>query len=210
MTYLDKDGMPNWTQGNPEWAFNKETVSQLSGIAAQLERMSYTVESKILFNNEEKIKNEGPNLSVKEYQDCIDGIAIVAEESNELFEKQGYGKKVVIETNVDEESMHLQVGFQDKNDFGDNRNDTDLWNNGIYYSQIFAKDELGKFSNLWDRILTVFINNPIIPIREKQESVQIRNKQRKSKTTDVMDKYFQLFIEDGLRKGYVKKLRKTG
>ena len=52
------DGYPDWTQGNPEWAFNKDTVSQLSSIAVQLEHQGFKVESFIIYNNEAKVKEK--------------------------------------------------------------------------------------------------------------------------------------------------------
>ena len=187
---MDKDGYPNWTEGNPEWAFSKATVSQLSNIAAQLENIGFAVQSQVIFNDEDKIKNEGPNLSVQQYQDCMRGLAIIAEEKDSIFDKNGYGKKVVIETNADDDSIFVQAGFESTK--------RDLWNNGIYYNQRFSKDELGKFSNLWDRILTVFINNSIIPM-------QTHTRVSANNTGDI---YLQGFIEEGLKNGYVKKIRR--
>ena len=190
---MDKKGYPNWTEGNPEWAFNKDTVSQLSGIAAQLENMKFNVQSRIIFNNEDKIKNEGPNLTCQEYQDCMNGLAIVAEEPEEQFKKKGYGKKIVIETSADDDSIFVQAGFQPEK--------MDLWNNGIYYNQRFSKDELGKFSNLWDRIVTVFLNNTIVPIQSNITPSE------NTRVVSGPDAYLNGFIKEGLKNGYIKKLR---
>jgi len=73
---------------------------------------------------------------------------------------------------------------------------TRLWNNGIIYDELFTKDELGKFSTVWDKINTNFLkNNLIVPIVEPD------------KIQNVIEKAINQFIDEGLESGYVKKLR---
>ena len=184
------DGFPDWTQGNPEWAFNKETVSQMSSIAIQLEQIGFAVESFILYNNETKIKEHGTNLSIEEYQDCMDGLGLIGEQKDP--DKNGFTKKVEVKTNANDDSIDVKVGFDgtklDKN--------IELWNNGIYYSVVYSKDELGKFSSLWDRIQTNFLsNNEIIPLTES------------NRVTNQGDVYLSGFIDQALKNGYIKKVR---
>ena len=72
-----------------------------------------------------------------------------------------------------------------------------LWNNGIIYDELFTKDELGKFSTLWDKINTNFLKNDVVtPITDWDD-----------KTEKLIDNAMQQFIKDGLKTGHVKKIR---
>ena len=184
------DGFPDWTQGNPEWAFNKDTVSQLSSIAVQLEHQGFKVESFIIYNDEAKVKQKGNDLSIEEYQDSMDGLGLVAEQANP--DKNGFTKKVEVKTNANDDSIDVKAGFdgtkQDKK--------VELWNNGIYYSVVYSKDELGRFSSLWDKIQTNFLsNNEITPLTES------------NKITTQGDVYLNGFIDNALKNGFIKKVR---
>ena len=185
-----EDGYPDWTKGDPEWAFNKDTVSQLSNIAVQLEHQGYKVESFIIYNNEAKIKEKGNDLSIEEYQDAMDGLGIVAEQINP--DKNGFTKKVEVKTNANDDSIDVKAGFdgtkQDKK--------IELWNNGIYYSVVYSKDELGRFSSLWDKIQTNFLSNDeITPLTES------------NKIASQGDVYLNGFINNALKNGFIKKVR---
>ena len=71
-----------------------------------------------------------------------------------------------------------------------------LWNNGIIYDELFTKDELGKFSTVWDKINTNFLKNDlIVPITEPD------------KIQNEIENAINKFIEEGLESGYVKKMR---
>ena len=184
------DGFPDWTQGNPEWAFNKDTVSQLSSIAVQLEHQGFKVESFIIYNNEAKVKEKGNDLTIEEYQDAMDGLGLVAEQINP--DKNGFTKKVEIKTNANDDSIDVKAGFdgtkQDKK--------VELWNNGIYYSVVYSKDELGRFSSLWDKIQTNFLSNDeITPLTES------------NKIASQGDVYLNGFINNALKNGFIKKVR---
>ena len=121
----------------------------------------------------------------KDYQDAIDGLVLVADSKPD---SNGYTKKVVIKTDVNDESILVQAGFDGTK--------TRLWNNGIIYDELFTKDELGKFSTVWDRINTNFLKNElIVPIVEQD------------KLLDQIENALDNFIESGLENGYVKKLR---
>ena len=184
------DGYPDWTQGSPEWAFNKETVSQMSSIAIQLEQNGYAVESFIIYNDEAKVKKHGNDLPIEEYQDCMDGLGLIAEQKKP--DRNGYTKKVEVKTNANDDSIDVKAGFDGTN--LDKK--IELWNNGIYYSVVYSKDELGKFSSLWDKIQTNFLNNnEIIPLTEG------------NRVTNHEDVYMNGFIEHALKNGYIKKVR---
>ena len=72
-----------------------------------------------------------------------------------------------------------------------------MWNNGIIYDELFTKDELGKFSTLWDKINTNFLKNDVVtPITDWDD-----------KTEKLIDNAMQQFIKDGLKTGHVKKIR---
>ena len=98
----------------------------------------------------------------------------------------------MIKTNADDDSIAIQAGF-DCND-----NNTELWNNGIYYSKKFSKDELGKFSTLWDHIYTSFLSTEVIPITDPVED---------RKDTNTEDKHLKQFISVALETGMIKKKR---
>ena len=184
------DGFPDWTQGNPEWAFNKATVSQMSNIAIQLEQLGFKVESFIIYNDETKVKEKGDNLSIEEYQDAMDGLGLVAAQLNP--DKNGFTKKVEVKTNANDDSIDVKAGFDGTN--LDKK--IELWNNGIYYSVVYSKDELGKFSSLWDNIQTNFLsNNEIIPLTES------------NKVTNQGDVYLNGFIDNALKNEFIKKVR---
>ena len=71
-----------------------------------------------------------------------------------------------------------------------------LWNNGIYYSVVYSKDELGKFSSLWDNIQTNFLsNNEIVPLVENNEPIS------------QGDVFLNGFIDVALKQGLIKKVR---
>ena len=185
-----EDGYPDWTQGNAEWAFNKDTVAQLSSIAVQLENQGYKVESFIVYNNEAKIKEKGNDLTIEEYQDAMDGLGLVAELVNP--DRNGFTKKVEIKTNANDDSIDVKAGF----DGTKHDKKIELWNNGIYYSVVYSKDELGRFSSLWDRIQTNFlINNEITPLTESNT------------VTNQGDVYLNGFIDNALKNGFIKKIR---
>ena len=122
---------------------------------------------------------------LKEYQDAIDGLVLVADSEPD---KNGYTKKVVIKTDVNDESILVQAGFDGSK--------IRLWNNGIIYDELFTKDELGKFSTVWDKINTNFLKNDlIVPITEPD------------KIQNEIENAINKFIEEGLESGYVKKMR---
>ena len=147
MTYNFKDdNYPDWADENSDWAFNRNTVTQLGQIAKQLNEAKFNVESGIDMNA--KVDETTP---LKEYQDAIDGLILVADSEPD---KNGYTKKVVIKTDVNDESILVQVGFDGSK--------IRLWNNGIIYDELYTKDELGKFSIFWDKINTNFLKNELI------------------------------------------------
>ena len=184
------DGYPDWTQGNPEWAFNKATVSQMSNIAIQLEQLGFKVESFIIYNDEAKIKERGNELSIEEYQDAMDGLGLVAEQSE--HDQNGFTKKVEVKTNANDDSIDVKAGF----DGNALNKEMVLWNNGIYYSVVYSKDELGKFSSLWDNIQTNFLsNNEIVPLVENNEPIS------------QGDVFLNGFIDSALKQGLIKKVR---
>ena len=184
------DGYPDWTQGNPEWAFSKETVSQMSNIAIQLEQLGFKVESFIIYNDEAKIKERGNDLSVEEYQDAMDGLGLVAEQSE--HDQNGFTKKVEVKTNANDDSIDVKAGF----DGNALNKEMVLWNNGIYYSVVYSKDALGKISSLWDNIQTNFLsNNEIVPLVENNEPIS------------QGDVFLNGFIDSALKQGLIKKVR---
>ena len=145
------DNLPDWADSNADWAFGSNTVIQLGQIAKQLSDAKFKVESGIDMNA--KVDETTP---LKEYQDAIDGLVLVADSEPD---KNGYTKKVVIKTDVNDESILVQAGFDGSK--------IRLWNNGIIYDELFTKDELGKFSTVWDKINTNFLKNDlIVPITE--------------------------------------------
>lgn len=181
MTDFDEHGYPDWCDENAEWAFNRNTINQLGTIGKQLTEADYKVESGIDFN-----KKVGDDIPVKEFQEAINGLVLVADSK---IDTNGYAKKVVIKTDASDDSILVQVGF--------NGSKIKLWNNGIIYDELFTKDELGKFSTLWDKINTNFLKNDIItPITDWDD-----------KTEKLIDNAMQQFIKDGLKTGHVKKIR---
>ena len=58
---------------------------------------------------------------------------------------------------------------------------------------MFSKDELGKFSKLWERVYNNFVNNQVIPIKDNRET--------------IMDSALTKFIQDGVKQGYVKRVK---
>lgn len=181
MTFNFKDdSFPDWADENSDWAFNRNTVTQLGHIANQLSEAKFKVESGIDMNS--KVNEE---TSLKEYQEAIEGLVLVADSEPD---KNGYIKKVVIKTDVNDESIMVQAGFDGSK--------TRLWNNGIIYDELYTKDELGKFSMFWDKVNTNFLKNElIVPIVEPD------------KMKDEVEKAVDKFIETGLESGYVKKMR---
>ena len=174
------DNLPDWADSNADWAFGSNTVIQLGQIAKQLSDAKFKVESGIDMNA--KVDETTP---LKEYQDAIDGLVLVADSEPD---KNGYTKKVVIKTDVNDESILVQAGFDGSK--------TRLWNNGIIYDELFTKDELGKFSTVWDKINTNFLKNDlIVPITEPD------------KIQNEIENAINKFIEEGLESGYVKKMR---
>ena len=174
------DGYPDWADDNADWAVGRNTVTQLGQIARQLNDAKFKVESGIDLNA--KVDEKTP---LREYQNAIEGLVLVADSEPDM---NGYTKKVVIKTDVDDESILVQAGFDGSK--------TRLWNNGIIYDELFTKDELGKFSTIWDKINTNFLkNNLIVPIVEPD------------KLQDEIEKAISTFIDEGLESGYVKKMR---
>ena len=174
------DNLPDWADSNADWAFGSNTVIQLGKIAKQLSDAKFKVESGIDMNA--KVDETTP---LKEYQDAIDGLVLVADSEPD---KNGYTKKVVIKTDVNDESILVQAGFDGSK--------IRLWNNGIIYDELFTKDELGKFSTVWDKINTNFLKNDlIVPITEPD------------KIQNEIENAINKFIEEGLESGYVKKMR---
>ena len=145
---------------------------------------------KNVFKKKEDLGSYSSNLetlteTLKEYQDAIDGLVLVADSEPD---KNGYTKKVVIKTDVNDESILVQAGFDGSK--------IRLWNNGIIYDELFTKDELGKFSTVWDKINTNFLKNDlIVPITEPD------------KIQNEIENAINKFIEEGLESGYVKKMR---
>ena len=89
------DNLPDWADSNADWAFGSNTVIQLGQIAKQLSDAKFKVESGIDMNA--KVDETTP---LKEYQDAIDGLVLVADSEPD---KNGYTKKVVIKTDVNDE-----------------------------------------------------------------------------------------------------------
>ena len=176
----DNIDYPHWTEGNPEWAFNKETVSQLTSMCDQLRAIDYKVELGIMFNTQPDDK-----MGLEKYQDCMDGLILTADSDPD---PNGFQKRVVIQTDANNDSMMLQAGFNDKN--------KDMWNKGLYYSATYSKDELGKFSSLWDNINENFVKNTTI--------MPITSTRRIEKESDIA---LTEFIATGLKSGYVKRVR---
>ena len=174
------DNYPEWANENSDWAYSRATVTQLGQIASQLSNAEFKVESGIDLNAD---VNESTPL--KEYQGAIDGLLLMADSKPD---RNGYSKKVVIKTDVNDESILIQVGFD-----GSERH---LWNNGIIYDELYTKDELGKFSALWDKVNTNFLKNELIIPIEAPDKLQ-----------DEIEKAIGIFIEEGLDSGYVKKMR---
>ena len=174
------DNYPEWANENSDWAYNRNTVTQLGQIARQLSEAKFEVESGIDLNAK---VDEGTPL--KEYQDAIDGLILMADSKPD---KNGYTKKVIIKTDVNDESILVQAGFDGSK--------TRLWNNGIIYDELYTKDELGKFSTFWDRINTNFLKNELIVPIVEQDKLQ-----------NEIEKALSKFIEEGLESGYVKKMR---
>ena len=180
MYIFKDDNLPDWADSNADWAFGSNTVIQLGQIAKQLSDAKFKVESGIDMNA--KVDETTP---LKEYQDAIDGLVLVADSEPD---KNGYTKKVVIKTDVNDESILVQAGFDGSK--------IRLWNNGIIYDELFTKDELGKFSTVWDKINTNFLKNDlIVPITEPD------------KIQNEIENAINKFIEEGLESGYVKKMR---
>ena len=174
------EGLPDWANENADWAFGSNTVIQLGQIAKQLNDAKFKVESGIDLNA--KVDERTPLI---EYQNAIEGLVLVADSEPDT---NGYTKKVVIKTDVNDESILVQAGFDGSK--------TRLWNNGIIYDELFTKDELGKFSTIWDKINTNFLkNNLIVPIVAPD------------KIQNEIENAISKFIEEGLESGYVKKLR---
>ena len=174
------DNLPDWADSNADWAFGSNTVIQLGQIAKRLSDAKFKVESGIDMNA--KVDESTP---LREYQNAIDGLVLVADSEPD---KNGYTKKVVIKTDVNDESILVQAGFDGSK--------IRLWNNGIIYDELFTKDELGKFSTVWDKINTNFLKNDlIVPITEPD------------KIQNEIENAINKFIEEGLESGYVKKMR---
>ena len=79
------DNYPEWADENADWAFNRNTVTQLGQIARQLADAKYNVESGIDMNA--KVTDDMP---IKDYQDAIDGLVLVADSKPD---SNGYTKK---------------------------------------------------------------------------------------------------------------------
>ena len=174
------EGLPDWANENADWAFGSNTVIQLGQIAKQLNDAKFKVESGIDLN-----AKVDERTSLIEYQNAIEGLVLVADSEPDT---NGYTKKVVIKTDVNDESILVQAGFDGSK--------TRLWNNGIIYDELFTKDELGKFSTVWDKINTNFLKNDlIVPITEPD------------KIQNEIENAINKFIEEGLESGYVKKMR---
>lgn len=181
------ENYPEWADDNAEWAFDRNTVSQLGQIAKQLKAANYDVESGIDFDKKYS-KKELNEMPLEDYQDRIHGLVVIAHSNNELV---GCPKKVIIRTNANNDSILVQAGFD-----GEPPN-PQLWNGGLMYDEIFTKDELGKFSTLWDKIYTNLLSNDIVvPIVDNGDY------------ETLVDTALTKFITDGLRDGYVKKIRK--
>ena len=185
-----------FTDGNPEWAFNKETTEQLKAIAKHYEKKGFCVETIVLWNDHWKNLDKN-DLTLEEYQDCIEGLSVLAHKDD--GDRDGNYYKVVIETYAKDDSIHVLAGFG-------NDGNKELWNSGLFYHKGFSKDELGKFSALCDRIETnLFSLDKITPI-----TLPITNKQGKrvkSGGRDTMSRQFEEFVEAALGDGVVKRIR---
>ena len=99
---------------------------------------------------------------------------------------------VEVKTNANDDSIDVKAGF----DGNALNKEMVLWNNGIYYSVVYSKDELGKFSSLWDNIQTNFLsNNEIVPLVENNEPIS------------QGDVFLNGFIDSALKQGLIKKVR---
>ena len=160
--------------------FAHSSIEAWNLLVESIREAKFKVESGIDMNA--KVDESTP---LREYQNAIDGLVLVADSEPD---KNGYTKKVVIKTDVNDESILVQAGFDGSK--------IRLWNNGIIYDELFTKDELGKFSTVWDKINTNFLKNDlIVPITEPD------------KIQNEIENAINKFIEEGLESGYVKKMR---
>ncbi len=175
MYNFDSDEYPRWANEDADWAFSKNTVTQLGCIGLQLTENGYSVESGIDLDND-----VDDNIPLREYQESIKGLVISA---NNKSDSNDHYKRIIVRTDARNDSIVIQAGFDGNG----------LWNNGIIYDEMFSKDELGKFSKLWERVYNNFVNNQVIPIKDNRET--------------IMDSALTKFIQDGVKQGYVKRVK---
>tara|TARA_Y100001949_G_scaffold171134_1_gene173164 strand:+ start:685 stop:1329 length:645 start_codon:yes stop_codon:yes gene_type:complete len=194
------DGRPDFTEGSPEWAFNKDTVDQLTTIMRQLEKHDYIVQTRILWNPDDKDVDK-ESLTLEEYQDCINGLSVLAHKRG--TDKDGNYYKVIVETDAGDDSINVLAGFG-----SEKRPMDDLWNQGLIYHKKYDMSELGKFSALWEKInrnlLTI---KDVVPIFAPKRP----HPQHRDYPTDLssnIEERFNKFIDAALDGGVVKRIRK--
>jgi len=204
MNSMDKENNPekvkhDFTAGDPEWAFSRETVDQLNSIMNQLEKLEFHVDPIVIFNKNQKgiAKN---SLTLEEYQDTIDGLSVMA--VSHKPNKNGDYYKVVIETDANDDSIVLLAGVASQK-----RPIDELWNKGLFYNKKFSKDELGKFSTLWDRVNTNLLKidsiGPIVLPRKPHK----QHTDYQEDYADTVEDRFTKFIDAALDDGVIKRIR---
>ncbi|MAF36954.1 hypothetical protein CL622_07595 [archaeon] len=175
------ENYPEWADDNASWAFNKNTVTQLGQIGQQLRDANYEVDSGIDLNR--KVTDETP---LPQYQDSINGLLIMGHNKTD---KNGNQKRVIVKTDTHNSTIMVQAGFEPDG--------IKLWNNGIIYDEVFTKNELGKFSELWERVYNNLLTNELVMPIEDIHTIEYE-----------MNVALTQFIEDGLKRGLVKKVIK--
>ena len=132
------DGRPDFTEGSPEWAFNKDTVDQLTTIMRQLEKHDYIVQTRILWNPDDKDVDK-ESLTLEEYQDCINGLSVLAHKRG--TDKDGNYYKVIVETDAGDDSINVLAGFG-----SEKRPMDDLWNQGLIYHKKYDMSEINRMA----------------------------------------------------------------
>ena len=182
----------HFTDGNPEWAFNKETTEHLRVIARNYEKNDFCIETVVLWDDQGRNldKNE---LTLEEYQDCITGLSVLGHKDK--CDKDGNYYKIVIETDASNDSIHVLAGFG-------NDDNKELWNHGLLYHKSFSKDELGKLPALCDRINNnLFSIDSITPIALPKDKKKVNSGQR------TLNRQFEEFIEAALGDDVIKRIR---
>ena len=111
MYNFDSDEYPRWANEDADWAFSKNTVTQLGCIGLQLTENGYSVESGIDLDND-----VDDNIPLREYQESIKGLVISA---NNKSDSNDHYKRIIVRTDARNDSIVIQAGFDGNG----------LWNN---------------------------------------------------------------------------------